>query len=120
MTNKIEYFYRFNSWTTAPPHDPFCVSGAIVGISLSKFKVTKHTKKGVWIEYGFEKDRFILVDARKHFACSTISEARESFLARKRRQLGLLETQAENTRAVLIQAPDLMSRAAQQHGEQDG
>lgn len=109
MTKQIEYFYRFDSEHLIDAND--------IAIRLSKYEVTKHTQKGVWIEYGFEKDKFILEKARKHFACSTISEAKLSFLARKRRQLELLEAQAEDTRLVLADGPALMDRIGQQHGE---
>ncbi len=120
MTKPIEYWYRFDSWMTAPLLDEFehpVGEGEFV-VQLNKYKVTKHTAKGVWIEYGFEKDKFILAKARKHFACSTISEAKLSFLARKKRHLGLLRAQAEDVRAVLADAPARMDKIAQQHGEQ--
>lgn len=52
------------------------------------FEVIKTTPKGVWLA-----DRFCLRDARKRFACPTLHEAIESFVARKDRQIRILSNQ---------------------------
>lgn len=52
------------------------------------FEVIKTTPKGVWIA-----GRFCLRDARKRFACPTLHEAIESFVARKDRQIKILSNQ---------------------------
>jgi hypothetical protein len=72
-------------------------------VHLRVFRVARETPKGVWLaEYGFEK--FVLNDARKRFAYPTIELARESFLIRKRRQLGYLSSQHDHVAAVLKSA----------------
>jgi hypothetical protein len=56
---------------------------------LASYPVIKQTPSGTWIDvYGQKK--FVLRDARKHFACPTIEEALASFHARKRRQANIL------------------------------
>lgn len=50
------------------------------------FPVRKRTPKGAWIY-----DRFVLLTARKKYACETLEEAVESFLARKTRQASIYQ-----------------------------
>jgi hypothetical protein len=60
-------------------------------VKLREIPVIKHTPKGVWIGYGngiLEK-KFVLRDSRKRYACPTIEEAKESFIARKKCQVGI-------------------------------
>jgi hypothetical protein len=47
---------------------------------------------GVQLDFYGEK-KFVLKDARKRFACPTPEEAMESFIARKKRQRGILKAQ---------------------------
>lgn len=80
------------------------------------YQVAKTTPKGVWLNLGFTIDwgtqpkeeriklrngdyRFVLLDARKQFACPTIHEALESFIARKNRHLDVLEAQHRSATA---------------------
>jgi hypothetical protein len=58
-------------------------------LKINWYRVTKRTPKGAWIE----GDKFVLLSARKKYACETIEEAIESFRQRKKRQIKLLETQ---------------------------
>lgn len=100
-----EYFYRIEDKTYAgcaygefdeygpPLHCP----------ELRKFGVLKHTKCGVWItvpekiENGNpEGKRFVRNDTKKKFACASIVEAKESFIARKNMQMGYLRGKIEN------------------------
>lgn len=60
---------------------------------METYPVTKHTPCGCWIDLGYREKRFILNDSRKRFAYPTKEEAKASFLARKKRQLGILRAQ---------------------------
>lgn len=61
-----------------------------INITLSKYPVIKHTNKGVWLNvYGTK--RFVLNDSVKKFACPSKYLAKKSFLARKNRQVSILE-----------------------------
>ena len=105
MTKTVEYWYRFDSrvW-----RDYDRIKN--VTITLYRFAVIRHTPRGVWLDYGIEKDKFVLVNSRKRFACPTLEEAKESFLARKRIQLNILEEQAEGVRRILLEADSLIAK----------
>ena len=101
MTKTVEYWYRFDSrvWREKD-----------VTITLYRFAVIRHTLRGVWLDYGIEKDKFVLVNARKRFACPTLDEAKESFLARKKIQLIILEEQTKGVRRILLEADSLIAK----------
>lgn len=67
-------------------------------VLLERYPIVRRTPKGAWIELAPGYDhlnikpelKFVLNDARKRFAHETLDGAKESFLARKRRQLSIL------------------------------
>ena len=61
-------------------------------IVWSKFGVLKETPKGVWIICWTAKGskKFILNGAKKRFAYPTKTEAKENFIARKKRYISIL------------------------------
>lgn len=65
-------------------------------ITLIRFPVLRKTPMGVWLNIGFidEHKRFVLTKARKRFACPTIEEAKESFIARKQFQVRIYQSRA--------------------------
>ena len=105
MTKVAEYWYRFDS-RVRRDYDGI----KNVTITLYRFAVIKHTPRGVWLDYGIEKDKFVLINSRKRFACPTLDEAKESFLARKRIQLSILEEQIEGVRRILLEADSLIAK----------
>mgnify|MGYP001056942128 CR=1 FL=1 len=64
-------------------------------IRVERWTVTKVTPRGCWVVrsscVGLLRPRFMRVDARRRFACLTEKEALESYLARKNRQVAILE-----------------------------
>ncbi len=69
---------------------------ARVEVVLRTFFVVKRTPKGVWLDvfkrneddaHNIDGARFVLLKSHKRYACATIEEARESFIARKRKQI---------------------------------
>ena len=105
MTKTVEYWYRFDA-RVRRDYDRI----KNVTITLYRFAVVRHTLRGVWLDYGFEKDKFVLVNSRKRFACPTLDEAKESFLARKRIQLNILEEQIEGVQRILLEADSLIAK----------
>ena len=105
MTKVVEYWYRFDSrvWRD---YDRI----KTVAITLYRFAVIRHTPRGVWLDYGIEKDKFVLANSRKRFACPTLDEAKESFLARKKVQLNILEEQTEGVKRTLFEADSLIAK----------
>lgn len=69
-----------------------------VDVIVHTYRV-KHTPKGVWLlgagRYG-RPDRFVRRDANKRFACPTMEEAKESFIARKKRQASIYEARLKS------------------------
>lgn len=61
-----------------------------VRIILRKFKAIKETPRGYWILEGSKK-KFILKESRKRYCYPTKEEAWGNFVARKRKQLEILE-----------------------------
>lgn len=99
-----EHWYRYDGTTYASldEFDDVCEGRTV--ITLDKIPVLKHTPKGVWLEMSFDEKRFVLRDARKRYACPTKREALESLVARKRRQISILETQTRRAKLVLALA----------------
>lgn len=104
----IDFWYRFEDYRVSGGINDF---GEPEGpghteIRMREFQVTKHTPKGVWL-HGAGWDggkKFVLRDARKRYACPTVDEAMESFLARKKRQLSILTAQASGVREAIALA----------------
>lgn len=86
-------------------------------IELTQFKILKRTPKGVWIQHHYYKydrkkddfihKRFILLTARKQFACETKEKALESFKCRKRKQRLILEAKLQSIHAALVVAESM-------------
>jgi hypothetical protein len=94
--------------------------GGIVSIDVDIYTVRKITPCGIrvagksisdWlIERGYVKTRFVLTrDCNKRFAWPTKEEALTSFIARKRRQLSILEHQTDIAKAALRIALEMKS-----------
>lgn len=71
-----------------------------VSLSLYRFPIRKLTPCGAQIDVWGNR-RFVNLGARKRYACPTEAEALESFRARKRRQIGILEHQLAEAKAAL-------------------
>ena len=75
-----------------------------VEVSLQAFDIIKETSKGQWIqdELCITKPRFVLNHGRKRYAWLTKEEALISFIARKKKQMRLLQSQLKNVRSALL------------------
>jgi len=74
-----------------------------VRIRVNRYRVAKETPKGVWIHRcqfsSYPEDRkFVLRSGRRRFAYPTIDEAKVSFLARKDRQIRILNAQMDKAK----------------------
>ena len=102
-----DLWYRYEDIRYAPPLDEFDmpIGGGSVGIMLREYRVVKATPRGVWLEHDnwlFDPEpKFVLQDSRKRFACPTIIEAKESFIARKNKQIRILAEQLSNAKDAL-------------------
>jgi hypothetical protein len=100
-------WYRVVDGRYAPPLDEweYPVGQGRVYVSIHEYRVTRETPKGVWLDNG----RFVLRDARKRWACPTRDEAVESFLARKRRQLRLLNSTVSQVEQAVTMVAGLLN-----------
>lgn len=74
---------------------------AYVQVRLRVFEVVKRTPCGVKIAMGYGGEKFINLNARKQYASVSVEEAKISFIARKRRQAGILSSQLVNVNEAL-------------------
>lgn len=74
-------------------------------IYLEEFRVYKNTPKGYWIKTYplLPKLTFVLDIGRKRYAYPTLELAKESFLARKTRQIIILTAYLDNVKAARTQ-----------------
>jgi hypothetical protein len=115
-------YYRYND-------DPFDYENNI-RIILDEYEVLKETKCGVWIKHPkndrfihnvwaptkyIEGKKFILdkycnnIPTNKRFAWPTKNEALISYIARKEKQVAILENQLENAREFLTKAKEMQN-----------
>jgi hypothetical protein len=95
--------------TTALVHQPrpvfyryqeSALSDSRIVLVLSTFLLLKTTPRGAWIDvYGLKK--FVLLTARKRYACPTKEEALASYQARKQRHVEILRAQLLRAEAAL-------------------
>jgi hypothetical protein len=91
-------------YNTAAPLDEYdnpIPGGGSTHVRLIKFQVVRHTPKGVWLSWFGCRSRFVLKGAHKRFACPTLAEAKESFLARKKRQIGIYEARIKTAKQAI-------------------
>jgi hypothetical protein len=100
-----EVWYRMTSHVVSAGVDEWDnpVGPGHVEVYVHEHDVIKHTPKGVWLNAYGEK-KFVRRDARKRFACPTKEEALESFVARKKRQIGILSAQLRNAEDAIHKA----------------
>ena len=94
-----EYLYRYQEQTYSLGVNQFDdpLPGYTLSVNLYSYPIIRKTPKGVWIDdYG--KERFILLSAKKKFACQTKKEALESFIARKTQQIRILSNQLDQAK----------------------
>ena len=85
-----KYWYRYDDIQYAPPLNEWDEpeGEGEVKVWLTKYKVISLTPKGAWLMVD-GRQRWTKRDAIKRFACPTIEEAKESFIARKTKQIAI-------------------------------
>lgn len=101
-----EHWYRYEDRRRS--YSSFDHNGEYVGshahyveIVLCTFEVLKYTPKGIWLD-NWGQRKFVLKEATKRWACATEAEARVSFLARKRKQLRIYQSRAQDVKDAII------------------
>jgi hypothetical protein len=94
MTDEApEVWYRFDDQDYSVADDWSEHSHTQYGVQVIEFHVVKHTPKGVWLirSNGWGHKRFVLHTAKKRFACATKELAKESYIARKNKQIRIYQ-----------------------------
>jgi hypothetical protein len=105
----MKCLYRYESRANATFAQDMCgeytshVLYRTTNLYLTEYRIIRETPKGVWIEFydNPKKEKFVLLTARKQFACRTKQEALKSFIARKNKQIRILTAQLENAKEAL-------------------
>ena len=112
--------YRYEDTQYAPPADEcgeFVGSGTLK-VELREYDVIRYTPCGAWIRRGsIDTPRFINFRARKQFACGTVEEAKESFLARKKAQIRIHQAKvvrAQRAINILVHGHDMFISTVQE------
>ena len=97
------HWFRYREVRYAAPLDEWDTPMGLgrVVLELDCIPLIKETPKGVWVGHSPCTKRFVLKAAKKHYACSTEQEAKESFIARKKRQIRILKSQLRNAEEAL-------------------
>jgi hypothetical protein len=108
-----ELMYRYEDVMYAAAYDDTGRAPGTLKVELRTYEVVRRTDKGCWIRGCFlgangmyaitGSERFVLLTARKRFACPTLDEARASFIARKRRQAGIYKSRMERALTAIAQ-----------------
>jgi hypothetical protein len=96
----FEKLYRYDVHLGLDFHDSslFCY----------EYNITRKTKCGAWINIPYRKSRFVLINwdngsiPHKMFACETKEKALISFMARKERQIRILESQLAYAKQAIV------------------
>ncbi|QDH84039.1 hypothetical protein KMC60_gp30 [Achromobacter phage vB_AxyP_19-32_Axy11] len=95
----MEVWYRYEQDLQSGGHydldGEFIPGVPRVGINLIEYTVIKYTPKGVWLNV-LGRKRFVLHQGRKKFAHADKKDAVESFVARKDKQIRILQSQQNN------------------------
>lgn len=94
------YWYRYEDYLVSAGVDEFenPLGPAELRIRLREIEVVRTTPKGVRLDCG----RFVLNKSKKRYACATIEEAKESFIARKTRQAHIYANRLRHTQMALF------------------
>ena len=104
MSKPEEIWYRYQDVRYHPglnEYDDPLPGPLTTEIYLVEYKVVKHTPKGVWLTAGMGSGIWVSKTARKRFAYPTREEALESLIARRERQVKILNAQLYNAHTAL-------------------
>lgn len=98
-----EYLYRYHDWRCSAGVDEFDnpLPGYHLEFCCHEYEIIKKTPKGAWIKMFMDKPKFVLLTARKRFACPTKEEALDSMIARKKAYIKILDKKMAYTNHVL-------------------
>lgn len=95
----MEVWYRMEGVQHAPLIDDFgnAVGPSRIDVVIHQYEVSHHTPCGVRLESG----KVVLHRHKKKFACATVEEAKQCFLAKKNRQIKILSTKVNAAKQMI-------------------
>lgn len=100
MTEDVLYRYVERRYSHGIDEYDNPLPGYSIQLDLHTFPVKKRTPKGAWInDYG--NKRFVLLTAKKQYACNSQEEAKDSFIFRKKRHISILTAQLTSAKRAL-------------------
>lgn len=75
-----------------------------------QLQVLRETPKGVWLDWGGGKGRFVRRDAKRQWASPTFEQAKEKFIRRTERRCAILQAQIDDARMSISIAKELQPR----------
>lgn len=110
IEEKCEYLYRYKD----SPNYSWDYENEIahkygMSVSLEKYRILSYTKCGVWIAYGCSK-KFVNLERVKKFACKTLEDALDSFIARKRSQVRIYSARLKDAEEALHIAKNMKEK----------
>lgn len=115
----MEFWYRFDDVAYAAPFDETGSLPGTIEVELRMYKLIRRTPKGAWIAQVFAhvdggtftgSERFVLDGAKKRFACPTIEAAKQSFIARKQRQIDIYQARIHRANVALSKLPAVIAK----------
>jgi hypothetical protein len=105
-----DVFYRFEDHMRSGGCDEYDNPyPSVLQVYLHSYRVLKYTPKGAWIATLMGK-RFVLLTARKRWACPTIDEARDSFNARKNKQIQIYSGRVVRAQRAIVMASHMTEK----------
>lgn len=77
-------------------------------VKVRAIPILRRTPKGAWIRADLGGEQFVLLTARKKFACETKEEALRSLVARRERQESIYLARAGRARDVINRAKEML------------
>jgi len=106
-SQQVLYRYEYSPVASFTGDDDFAKLPPRVEIYLQTYSIIKWTPQGAWINMCGDR-KFVLLTAKKRFACPTQIEALESFIKRKKVQISYLNKKMHNITTALNKAEALL------------
>ncbi|QBX06616.1 hypothetical protein H1O16_gp203 [Burkholderia phage BcepSaruman] len=107
----VKYSPGVDEWDDPLPRSP----GTHLGIHVQEYKVLRETKCGFWFYDTYEgRERFINNSWTKKYVLRSKEAARDSYIARKEKQITLLQRQIIDAKEFLRMARDQQARGVAQ------
>ncbi len=99
-----EIFYRYEHRWEGVPEDCECPLEIDVVVRLREYHVIKRTPCGVWLRIGQTRKKWTNTTGKKRYAHESKRDALDAFIARRQRELDILDHRREVSKSALFAA----------------